>query len=248
MTIRACLLTFLVLAATLAQADPVVEISTLIGGSGEDRINDVAIDSNGDVLVVGATSSDDFPTVDGQPSGAGPDLDAFFLRLRQQVDAAGNPLWRVVQSVVLGGSDDDEALQVDPFPDGVVVRGDAGSADFSSFEGTFPGPFTFFLPRPETANSATASRQFRAGKYGGAPVISMDEPASGRRVVDRHILDAGGIGDRADFESLDVVVDSEGFIRLEANETVFYGDDELPDNFLEQGLGFTLHLIGCIRS
>ena len=143
----------------LLHPEPIIEISTLIGGSGADVINDVALDDNGDTLVVGSTSSPDFPTVDGSPSGAGPDLDAFFLRLREVVDQDGNPFWTIVQSEIFGGSDDDEAQSVKPAEEGVIVDGDARSADFPGPGGPFPGRFSILVPRETAAASFALSSE-----------------------------------------------------------------------------------------
>jgi len=103
-----------------------VVYSTLIGGSADDEAFDIAVDNQGNAVIVGRTLSVDFPTRDAlQPQRSG-GFDAFIAKL----DANGDAL---VFSTLLGGSADDEAFAVALSADGSVhVTGRTESRD------TFP--------------------------------------------------------------------------------------------------------------
>lgn len=79
--------------------------ATLLGGSGYESAGGAVVAANGDVLVAGATSSDDFPVLAAfQPASAG-GLDAFFARL-DGVDGA------LLQASYLGGESQDAATAI----------------------------------------------------------------------------------------------------------------------------------------
>jgi hypothetical protein len=67
------------------------------GGSGDDYVNAIAVDGQGNAYIAGYTDSKDLPALDGafrrQPQG----YDAFVAK----IDAAGRPVW----STYLGGND-----------------------------------------------------------------------------------------------------------------------------------------------
>ena len=71
--------------------------STYLGGSGRDRVRDLAVDPAGNAYVVGWTDSADFPTVNPFQAGYGGGRDYFVTKL----DASGSAL---VYSTYLGGS------------------------------------------------------------------------------------------------------------------------------------------------
>ncbi|NNF37760.1 MAG: hypothetical protein HKN71_03780 [Gemmatimonadetes bacterium] len=95
-----------------------------LGGSRDDLVVDRAVDAQGRIYVVGATSSPDFPTTAGalqQNLGGG--QDGFLVIL----DASGTLLY----GTYLGGSGSDNARGVDIGPDGgVYIVGGTASDDF----------------------------------------------------------------------------------------------------------------------
>jgi len=105
------------------------------GGSGDDIAYGVAVDGYGSAVVVGSTTSSDFPATDGsfQATSPGGNSDAFLLRL----DPAGQNL---VYATYLGGSGDDEAwsVKVDALGN-TYVTGDTNSTDFPVTPGAFQG-------------------------------------------------------------------------------------------------------------
>ena len=79
--------------------DPVMTYSTFLGGSDSDDGHGIALDSSGNMYIVGNTSSTDFPTVNAfQGANAGPGDDVFVAKLK----ADGSAL---LYSTYLGGSD-----------------------------------------------------------------------------------------------------------------------------------------------
>ncbi|MBV9864674.1 MAG: SBBP repeat-containing protein [Abitibacteriaceae bacterium] len=105
--------------------------STFLGGStgpggvyrGEDMGYGIQVDSGGNAVVVGATSSTDFPIVNAiQPFGSGDD--AFVCK----INASGSGL---IFSTYLGGSsfDQAEAVAID-YKGNIYVTGTTGSTDF----------------------------------------------------------------------------------------------------------------------
>jgi hypothetical protein len=63
--------------------DPVIASSSLIGGTQEDHINGVTVDSVGAVYVVGETSSPDLPSATNMRGGTVDDDDAFVCKLSE---------------------------------------------------------------------------------------------------------------------------------------------------------------------
>ena len=104
--------------------------STYIGGALPDHAFAVCIDESGDVLVGGATSSDDFPTTVGP--GSGSSYDGFVFRLSSD----GSTL---VYSRRVGGSAQDRVfgLAVDRLSGAVDLVGETRSPDFPTTSGAF---------------------------------------------------------------------------------------------------------------
>ncbi len=105
--------------------------ATFLGGGSGDIVRCIAVDSAGNMVVVGSTYSEDFPVLDAyQPSYAGGFTDdihvvggeGFVAKLSQE----GELLW----STYLGGSGLDGCLEVEMFDEEIVVVGVTGSTDF----------------------------------------------------------------------------------------------------------------------
>jgi|HubBroStandDraft_6_1064221.scaffolds.fasta_scaffold17757_2 hypothetical protein len=105
--------------------DPVLAYSTYLGGSTDDAVLDITVDSAGNAYVTGFTTSIDFPTANAsQPAYGGGNADAFVTK----INAAGSAL---VYSTYLGGSSDEvgQSIAVDS-AGSVYVTGYTGSPDF----------------------------------------------------------------------------------------------------------------------
>jgi photosystem II stability/assembly factor-like uncharacterized protein len=85
--------------------DPVLSYSTYLGGSAQERANGIAIDSHGNIIIVGETYSADFPTMNAAQGRAGFG-DVFVAKLTPSGDA-------LVYATYLGGSSNDSANGVD---------------------------------------------------------------------------------------------------------------------------------------
>ena len=112
--------------ARLNESGSGLVFSTYLGGNGDDAINGLGMDSDGNAYVTGQTTSSDFPTTVGSFLRVkGSTLDAFVTKL----SPAGNA---PVYSTLLGGNGDDIAL-------GIAVDG-SGSAYVTGYtlSTTFP--------------------------------------------------------------------------------------------------------------
>jgi hypothetical protein len=104
--------------------------STYLGGSDSDNVRDLAFDSEGNVYIVGTTSSPDLPTTPGAHDGSyNGDMDAFVAKLSSD----GSTL---LYSTYLGGSGHDgvDAIAVDD-EGNVYVTGTTHSTDFPTTPG-----------------------------------------------------------------------------------------------------------------
>jgi hypothetical protein len=120
----------------LNPAGTALVFSTYFGGSNDDDPNAIAVDSNGNVVITGMTSSTDFPTSLGAvrrtcnmgPAGC---LDAFVTSL----NASGSFL---LFSTYFGGTGDDEARDVTFDSLGsVYITGRTDSPDFPATGGAY---------------------------------------------------------------------------------------------------------------
>jgi hypothetical protein len=114
--------------------DPVVSYATYLGGRGEDRETDIAVDGNGAAYVTGETTSPNFPTLSPiRPAMGG--FDAFVAKLSPDGTA-------LVYLTYLGGSsyDSGTGIAVDATGSAVVV-GHTSSSDFPFQYGSGPNPF-----------------------------------------------------------------------------------------------------------
>jgi hypothetical protein len=113
--------------------DPVLGYSTLLGGSGSNIGQGIAVDARGDAYVTGTTDSADFPLAHPLPANSvfRRSANAFVSKLRFDAKTATLTL---VYSTYLGGSggregDQGLGIAVDPRGD-AYVTGQAQSADF----------------------------------------------------------------------------------------------------------------------
>jgi Beta-propeller repeat len=118
--------------------------ATYIGGRGDDRAAAIAVNSNGEAYVTGATSSSNFPLVSAARLTLGGSKTAFVLKL----NAAGNTL---VFSTYLGGTTYDLGTAIAVDASGrAYIAGDTQSADFpviGAFQAAIGGGFDAFLTK-----------------------------------------------------------------------------------------------------
>jgi gliding motility-associated-like protein len=111
-------------------------MSTYFGGSGNDGVNtasglkfnyadefrgEVDLDDNGNVYIIGTTNSQDFPLFNSSENGGGMQ-DVFILKF--------SPLWELLLSRKLGGSDDESGCSVGVKDGEVWICGGTQSSDF----------------------------------------------------------------------------------------------------------------------
>jgi len=103
--------------------DPSLAYSTYFGGSGDDGVRAVAVDTAGNAYVTGSTSSPDFPIVGALQNTYRGNVDAYVSKL----NADGSEL---LYSTYLGGSGGDGALSIAVDATGIYLTGDTDSWDF----------------------------------------------------------------------------------------------------------------------
>jgi hypothetical protein len=150
--------------------------STYLGGTGDEIGRSLAIDSAGNVFLVGQTDSTDFPTVNavqGAPAG-GSGADAFVSKL----NPAGSAL---VYSTYLGGTDHDVAqgVAVDAVGSAYVV-GQTDSSDFPTVNPIL------------TDAVGTDAFVFKLNPNGGGPVYATYFGGSGGDEAHDVALDSAG--------------------------------------------------------
>jgi parallel beta-helix repeat protein len=145
--------------------DPVMEYSTYLGGSGNDRGHGVAVDAAGNVYVTGSTSSSDFPrenALDQSFNGGG-----FYKTdvVVAKIDPAGKNL---IYSTYLGGSGDDFSAGIGVDAEGnAYLVGDTASADFSTTVGAYQtnrlGDNDVFIAKIDTTGSILVYSTYLGG-------------------------------------------------------------------------------------
>ncbi|MCX6631395.1 MAG: SBBP repeat-containing protein [Candidatus Solibacter sp.] len=150
-----------VFVAKLQTGTPRLIYSTLIGGSGADASNAIAVDSRGQAWVAGFTGSVDFPVVGG--SGFSGGFDAWLAG----VASDGRT---VVFSTLLGGPGDDRALAL-------AIGGSAAYLTGLTVSGSFPVTASAYQSTPpQGVNAFVAKIQTAANQ---APTAVSVNPASG---------------------------------------------------------------------
>lgn len=138
----------------------VVQVSSLLGGSSGDRVQAVAVDAGGDLLLAGVTSSADFPVRGALQESLAGGADAFVAR----VSADGRTL---LWATFLGGAGDDRATSLAVAPDGEIwVGGSTDSTDFplkDPIQADSGGDETGFVARIAADGSALRTSTFLGG-------------------------------------------------------------------------------------
>jgi len=138
--------------------DPVLSYSTYLGGSGFDQGFGIAVDSAGNVYVIGYTTSTNFPTTSGafQTTSGGP---AFVTKL----NPAGSAL---VYSTYLGGVDG-RSIAVNSAGNAYVTGGVTSASNFpttpGAFQATSPGGKDAFVTALNAAGSALVYSTYLGG-------------------------------------------------------------------------------------
>lgn len=108
--------------------------STFIGGSDIDRIRDITMDSQGNIILVGGTFSEDFPLRNAQQGsyGGGAFLEGEYMPIMGDATVTKlSPNYELLWSTYLGGADLDCAKNVEvDSRDNIIVVGDTRSPDF----------------------------------------------------------------------------------------------------------------------
>ena len=111
--------------------DPLLA-STYLGGSSDDSVSSMTIDSAGNIYLTGETLSPDFPTTTGSYDVSdGSSVDAF-------VSKFSGDLTHLLASTYLGGSSTDHGCSIAVGLDGnIYVAGSTGSTDFPTTIGAY---------------------------------------------------------------------------------------------------------------
>jgi hypothetical protein len=119
--------------AKLDATGSTILFSTYLGGSATDKVEAVAIDPNGNILVAGQTDSGNFPGTAGNPFGSAyrGNFDAFVAKL----DSGG---FSILYAAYLGGSETDSASAIAADRDGNAYV--AGATESPNLTGAATSP------------------------------------------------------------------------------------------------------------
>ncbi len=120
-----------------------LQFSSFLGGSDNDRAQQISIDNQGYIYVTGYTRSEDFPTTEGVFQQEAMAFDAFVCR----IVANGTSL---SYSTLIGGSNNDFGIGVCEIGNGsVIISGTTNSSDFptssSAIQGNISGHHDAFV-------------------------------------------------------------------------------------------------------
>jgi hypothetical protein len=136
-------------------AGPGLAYSTYLGGARNEEGNSIAVDSAGNVYVVGFTDSANFPLVNpSQPNFGGGPLDAFIAKL----DPSGN---RLIYATFVGGNGQDNATAIAVDREGnAYITGFTDSTNFpvkDALQKTKLGDFNAFVMKLDSAGAVVYS-------------------------------------------------------------------------------------------
>ena len=152
-------------------ANGALSYSTYLGGSGEDKGNDIAVDSSGNAHVVGYTSSTDFPTVNPiQAANGGGAKDAFFTKI-----SVNNSL---AYSTYFGGSGEENGDRITVDSAGnAYVTGNTTSTNFptqNALQSVSGGGQDAFVTKINSSGSALVDSTYLGGSgndFGGGIAV-----------------------------------------------------------------------------
>lgn len=159
--------------------DPTLTYSTYLGGSGLEDVEGIALDADGNMIVVGTTMSWDFPTIDAIDGTLDGEEDVYVTK----INAAGDAL---LYSTYIGGSEDDEgnAVVVDGAGN-VILAGATDSGNFptvNAYQGTLQGMEDAFVAKLNADGDALIYSTYLGGSHideGAGLAVDAD----GRAVV-----------------------------------------------------------------
>lgn len=151
--------------------------STYLGGTGDDYINGIAVDSAGNAAVTGHTISSDFPMRNAPQPMFGGHYDAFIAKL----NASGSAL---VYSTYLGGIgfDGGRGIAVDSVGN-TYVAGQTGSNNFpttpGAYQTTFGGGEDAFVAKINASGSLVYSTYLGGSGGEASTAIAVDQAGNG---------------------------------------------------------------------
>ncbi len=150
--------------------DPVVNYSTLFGGSGNTAVTSVAFDPNGNAVIAGWTAATDLPA-HGAKIRNGGGVDAFVAKL----SAEGN---QVVWCTYLGGTGEDRALGVAvDASNNVYVTGYTQSTNFpvvGPYQSKLVGSRNAFVTKLNASGTAILYSTFLGSNHDQGNAIAVD--------------------------------------------------------------------------
>ncbi|MFX1252509.1 MAG: SBBP repeat-containing protein [Promethearchaeota archaeon] len=155
--------------------------STYFGGSDRDWSNDLTTDTNGNIIVTGSTSSDDFPTMNAYQGNNNSLIDVFVAKFSTD----GQTL---LFSTYLGGNANDWAsgLATDA-NENIIVTGGTNSSDFptaNAYQGSHNGgEMDAFVTKIRTDGETLLFSTYLGGSNGGDFGISVDVSPTGNIAI-----------------------------------------------------------------
>jgi hypothetical protein len=130
----------------------------LLGGSGDDSINGLAVDSAGQVIVVGQTNSSNFPVANVAAPASPPPSAGNYRGFATKLAPDG--MSSVYSQFIGGESSDARAVAIDPMTGDAVVVGNIGNSNFvpaspRPYGGGFDDGFVLRLSSSGTPISGT---------------------------------------------------------------------------------------------